>query len=263
MWWALSLNITHWACRRIQPPNCGTASLRLHCVANERSFPSWFNRGVFASNIACNQRLSPVRSTRIHLPSAGFAGDGCKGLWLGMNYVCVEGGVGWGGSTWLLSLLFSLKSFCAAEQKATSRRPVLWVGTAIYFYSRVDTAVAAVVEAAEARLSPAEYLVPTTHPLEGEKKWNLYERKTDPHALHSVHVGVCAESSGGDSSLMQMKGKKWSHTLMWIQLFAFETSEMTTLFLCIGALVCSIGVSNHPQDGPVRRFCSVFHFMRS
>lgn len=78
------------------------------------------------------------------------------------------GGGGWGGdkSTWLLSLLFSLKSCSAAEQKATSRRPPLRVGTAIYFYPGVEAAAAAAtaVEAAEARLSPAECLVPTPLP---------------------------------------------------------------------------------------------------
>lgn len=81
------------------------------------------------------------------------------------------------------------------------------MGTTIYFYSRVDAAAAAAVEAAEARLSPAEYLVLTTHPLKKIKKKekvDLYERKADPHDLHSVHVGVCAESSGRDSSLMQI-----------------------------------------------------------
>lgn len=109
MRWPLSLNITHCVCRRIQPPNCGTASLQLHCVANERSFPSWFTRGVFTSNIACNQPLSSIKSTRVHLPSTdnGFGG-GYKTLWLGMKCVCG----GWGDkSTWLLSLLFSLKGF--------------------------------------------------------------------------------------------------------------------------------------------------------
>lgn len=55
--WPLSLNITHCVCRRIRPPNCGTASLRLHCVANERSFPPWVTRGVFASDLARNVSL--------------------------------------------------------------------------------------------------------------------------------------------------------------------------------------------------------------
>lgn len=88
------------------------------------------------------------------------------------------GGGGWGGdkSTWLLSLLFSLKSCSAAEQKATSRRPPLRVGTAIYFYPGVEAAAAAAataVEAAEARLSPAECLVPTRLPLKKIRETNL------------------------------------------------------------------------------------------
>lgn len=84
------------------------------------------------------------------------------------------GGGGWGGdkSTWLLSLLFSLKSCSAAEQKATSRRPPLRVGTAIYFYPGVEAAAATAVEAAEARLSPAECLVPTPLPLKKIQETN-------------------------------------------------------------------------------------------
>lgn len=91
--------------------------------------------------------------------------------------LCVCGG--WGDKgTWLLSLLFSLKGFIAAEQKATSWRPPLQVGTAIYFYSRVDAAAAAVaMEAAEAQLSPAEYLVPTTLPLQKIQKSKIQKKK--------------------------------------------------------------------------------------
>lgn len=78
------------------------------------------------------------------LPSIDISSNAypvCVCVCFGMN--CVQ-------STWPLSLLFSLKSCSAAEQKAMSRSPPLQVGIVVYLYQRGEVAF---VGAATALLS--------------------------------------------------------------------------------------------------------------
>lgn len=140
--WPLSLNITHFVCRREGPLTVAP-----------------FHYGSIVS--LTNVFFSTSQPRHVHLDLALSFPCVCINqaflLWGALTFTCllqlsaaavVTQGVcvctHWGElcakCTWPLSLLFSLKSCSAAEQKGTSRGPPLRVGIAIYFYRRVEVA---------------------------------------------------------------------------------------------------------------------------
>lgn len=114
-------------CRQKIASNLGSISSWAYCLVDECLFSMSEPSCVYRSG------LSPARSPHIHLPSI----DTSSGIYRNLRLrvlACIVSLIAW-------SLLFSLASCSATEQKATRQSPPLQVGIVVYFCLRAEVAV--------------------------------------------------------------------------------------------------------------------------